>query len=167
VVVVAVIHDNQVEYVVVGDTGPDKIIDEASYFRLRLAGSQISYRTSKLTGRRVGSLVGVGFECSGCIRLIQHVPLAETRDTPKHPGGNRYSANQGKGNPMWSAQDAARDQVRRQASGLDMAAVAEKVTEAAARDRETAEQLRRDDSFSEFEMDPERLADVWAAKHVE
>ncbi len=48
-----------------------------------------------------------------------------------------------------------------------MAAVAEKVTEAAARKRETAEQLRRGGSFSEFETDPERLAAIWGAKHVE
>ncbi|SCF66209.1 hypothetical protein, partial [Streptomyces sp. Ncost-T10-10d] len=26
-------------------------------------------------------LVRVGFQCSGCIRLMQHVPLAETQDT--------------------------------------------------------------------------------------
>jgi hypothetical protein len=68
---------------------------------------------------------------------------------------------------MWSAQDVARDQVRRQANGLDIAAVAEKVAEAAARERETAEQLRQGGSFSEFETDPEWLAAIWAAKHVE
>ncbi|MET9190301.1 hypothetical protein [Streptomyces tendae] len=68
---------------------------------------------------------------------------------------------------MWSAQDVARDQVRRQASGLDVAAVAEKVSEATARERETAEQLRRGGSFSEFQADPERLAAIWAAKHME
>ncbi|MFC7842982.1 hypothetical protein [Streptomyces sp. NPDC057382] len=68
---------------------------------------------------------------------------------------------------MWIAQDVARDQVRRQANGLAMAAVAEKVAEAAARERETAEQLRRGGSLSEFETDPERLAAIWAAKHVE
>lgn len=68
---------------------------------------------------------------------------------------------------MWIAQDVARDQVRRQANGLDMAAVAEKAAEAAAREREIAEQLRRGGSFSEFETDPERLAAIWAAKHVE
>ncbi|MEU6242800.1 hypothetical protein [Streptomyces sp. NPDC047024] len=68
---------------------------------------------------------------------------------------------------MWSAQDVARDQIRRQVNGLDMAAVAEKVAEAAARECETAEQLRRGGSFSEFESDPERLAAIWAAKHVE
>lgn len=68
---------------------------------------------------------------------------------------------------MWSAQDVARDQVRRQADGLDIAAVEGKVAEAAVRERESAEQSRRGGSFSEFEMDPERLADIWAARHAE
>ncbi|MFE9975725.1 hypothetical protein ACFYRD_34670 [Streptomyces hirsutus] len=72
-----------------------------------------------------------------------------------------------KGKRMWSAQDVARDQVRRQASGLDVAAVAEKVAEAAVRERETAEQLRGNGSFYEFEMDRERLAAIWLAKHGE
>ncbi|MEV5433930.1 hypothetical protein [Streptomyces sp. NPDC052701] len=48
-----------------------------------------------------------------------------------------------------------------------MAAVAEKVAEAATRERETTEQLRRGGSFSEFETAPERLAAIWAAKHAE
>lgn len=68
---------------------------------------------------------------------------------------------------MWSAQDVARDQVRRQADGLGIAAVADKVAEAAVRERETVEQLRQGGSSSGFGMDPERLAAVWAAKHVE
>ncbi|MFJ2766033.1 hypothetical protein [Streptomyces prasinus] len=68
---------------------------------------------------------------------------------------------------MWSAQDVARDQVRRQASGLDVAAVAEKVAEAAVRERETAEQLRGNGSFYAFEMDRERLAVIWLAQHAE
>ncbi|GGV51047.1 hypothetical protein GCM10010293_62570 [Streptomyces griseoflavus] len=68
---------------------------------------------------------------------------------------------------MWSAQDVARDQVRRQAKGLDVAAVAEKVAEAAVRAREPAEQLRGNGSFYAFEMDRERLAAVWLAKHAE
>ncbi|MFJ2722206.1 hypothetical protein [Streptomyces sp. NPDC087437] len=72
-----------------------------------------------------------------------------------------------KGKCMWSAQDVARDQVRRQANGLDVAAVAEKVAEAAVRERETAEQLRGNGSFYEFEMDRERLAAVWLAQHAE
>ncbi|MFI8308151.1 hypothetical protein ACIF80_33025 [Streptomyces sp. NPDC085927] len=72
-----------------------------------------------------------------------------------------------KGKRMWSAQDVARDQVRRQANGLDVAAVAEKVAEAAVRERETAEQLRGNGSFYEFEMDRERLAAIWLAQHAE
>ncbi|MFB7740223.1 hypothetical protein ACFC08_39155 [Streptomyces sp. NPDC056112] len=72
-----------------------------------------------------------------------------------------------KGKHMWSAQDVARDQVRRQANGLDVAAVAEKVAKAAVRERETAEQLRGNGSFYEFEMDRERLAAIWLAKHAE
>ncbi|MEV0304685.1 hypothetical protein [Streptomyces prasinus] len=72
-----------------------------------------------------------------------------------------------KGKRMWSAQDVARDQVRRQAKGLDVAAVAEKVAEAAVRERETAEQLRGNGSFYEFEMDRERLAVIWLAQHAE
>ncbi|WP_237408161.1 hypothetical protein [Streptomyces sp. M2CJ-2] len=68
---------------------------------------------------------------------------------------------------MWSAQDVARDQVRRQADGLDVAAVAEKVAEAAVRERETAEQSRGNGSFYQFEMDRERLAAIWLAKHAE
>ncbi|MFF0690850.1 hypothetical protein ACFYUG_32670 [Streptomyces albogriseolus] len=55
----------------------------------------------------------------------------------------------------------ARDQVRRQADGLDVAAVAEKVAEAAVREQETAEQLRGNGSFYAFEMDRERLAAIW------
>lgn len=72
-----------------------------------------------------------------------------------------------KGKRMWSAQDVARDQVQRQANGLDVAAVTEKVAEAAVRERETAEQLRGNGSFYEFEMDRERLAAIWLAKHTE
>jgi hypothetical protein len=68
---------------------------------------------------------------------------------------------------MWSAQDVARDQVRRQANGLDVAAVVEKVAEAAVRERETAERLRGNGSFYTFEMDRERLAVTWLAKHAE
>ncbi|MEV8413117.1 hypothetical protein AB0P45_05785 [Streptomyces niveus] len=68
---------------------------------------------------------------------------------------------------MWSAQHVARDQVRRQADVLDIPTVEKAITEAAVRERESAEQSRRGGSFSEFETDPERLADIWAAKHAE
>lgn len=98
--------------------------------------------------------------------MMQYVPLAETQDTLQPPRRAK-SRQQEKGNRMWSAQEVARHQVRRQANGLDMAAVAGKVAEAAARERETAEQLRRGGSFSEFETDLERLTAIWAAKHVE
>ncbi|MFD4976893.1 hypothetical protein [Streptomyces sp. NPDC058424] len=79
----------------------------------------------------------------------------------------QLSALPEKGQRMWSAQDVARDQVRRQANGLDVAAVAEKVAEAAVRERETAEQLRGNGSFYEFEMDRERMAAIWLATHAE
>ncbi|MFE1256162.1 hypothetical protein [Streptomyces fungicidicus] len=68
---------------------------------------------------------------------------------------------------MWSAQDVARDRVRRQANGLDVAAVAERVAEAAVRERETAEQFRGNGSFYAFEMGRERLAVIWLAQHAE
>ncbi|MFI2291699.1 hypothetical protein [Streptomyces niveus] len=68
---------------------------------------------------------------------------------------------------MWSAEDVARDQVRRHADGLDIPAVEGTLAEAAVRERESAEQARRGDSFSEFGSDPERLADIWVAKHAE
>ncbi|MFH8476189.1 hypothetical protein [Streptomyces sp. NPDC018000] len=68
---------------------------------------------------------------------------------------------------MWSSQDVARDQVRREADGLDVPAVAEKVAEAAVRERETADQLRGNGSFYEFAMDRERLAAIWLSKHAE
>lgn len=61
----------------------------------------------------------------------------------------------------------ARDQVRRQADGLDVAAVSEKVSEAAVRERETAERLRGNGSFYAFDMDRERLAVIWLVKHAE
>ncbi|MEI7029620.1 hypothetical protein [Streptomyces pratensis] len=68
---------------------------------------------------------------------------------------------------MWSAEDVARDSVRRQGDGLTAAEVAERVAEAAVRERETAEQVLLGGAFSECESEPERLAGVWAAKHVE
>ena len=43
-----------------------------------------------------GSFVRVGFQCSGCIGLMQHVRLAETRDTPQ-PTGRGAPSNE------WSA----------------------------------------------------------------
>ncbi|MGX1851598.1 hypothetical protein [Streptomyces sp. NPDC055299] len=66
---------------------------------------------------------------------------------------------------MWSAEDVARDQVRRQANGLDIAAIDEKVTEADRRRQETAQDARLGVSAA-FE-DVERLAEIWAAKAAE
>lgn len=68
---------------------------------------------------------------------------------------------------MWSVQDVARNQVRCQADGLDVSAVSEKVAEAAVREREAAERLRGNGSFYAFDMDRERLAVIWLAKHAE
>ncbi|MYQ82097.1 hypothetical protein GTW64_33900 [Streptomyces sp. SID4923] len=68
---------------------------------------------------------------------------------------------------MWSAEDVARDSVRRAGCGLDSAAVSERVSEAAVRERETAQEARHGRRRSEFPQDPERLAEVWAAKHAE
>ncbi|MFI8944338.1 hypothetical protein [Streptomyces syringium] len=43
----------------------------------------------------------------------------------------------------------------------------QRVEEAAGRERETKEQARSGGGFSELGPDPERVAEVWAAKHVE
>ncbi|MEU1276343.1 hypothetical protein [Streptomyces sp. NPDC005799] len=71
---------------------------------------------------------------------------------------------------MWAAQDVARDTVRRQGAGLDRVQVADKITEAARRERETQSQLRAPAPVSELkglQEDPQRLAEVWAARHTE
>ncbi|MFF2412664.1 hypothetical protein [Streptomyces sp. NPDC058092] len=93
--------------------------------------------------------------------------MAETQDTSSHLMRAQVPVLPEKVKRMWSAQDVARDQVRRQANGLDIAAVAEKVAAAAVRERKTAEQLRGNGSFYEFEMDRERMAAIWLAKHAE
>lgn len=67
---------------------------------------------------------------------------------------------------MWNADDLARDSVRRQGEGLAGAAVAERIAEAAVRERETGRALLGGD-FSAYESEPERLAAVWTAKHRE
>ncbi|MCY0954096.1 hypothetical protein [Streptomyces sp. H27-S2] len=67
---------------------------------------------------------------------------------------------------MWSAEDVARDSVRRQGDGLTGVVVAERVAEAAVRERET-ERALLGGAFSEYGSEPERLAVVWAAKHRE
>ncbi|GAA3043979.1 hypothetical protein GCM10017562_01010 [Streptomyces roseofulvus] len=72
---------------------------------------------------------------------------------------------------IWSTQDVARDAVRRQAGGLDTAQIAARTAEAAARARETAADargaLRRGTDLPGVEIDMQRLADTWAAKHTE
>ncbi|MFE5797017.1 hypothetical protein ACFQ8C_31180 [Streptomyces sp. NPDC056503] len=72
---------------------------------------------------------------------------------------------------IWSPQDVARDFVRRHAAGLDAQDIARKVAEAAQRKRETAADARHGTRPSEglvgLDIDPQLLADSWAAKHVE
>ncbi|MGR3935320.1 hypothetical protein [Streptomyces sp. BRA346] len=63
----------------------------------------------------------------------------------------------------------ARDAARRQGRGLSVAQVAEKVAEAAGRERETQQQLDApaETEIGPFATDPEHLAELWAAKHAE
>ncbi|MGW8768360.1 hypothetical protein ACWGN5_38445 [Streptomyces sp. NPDC055815] len=71
---------------------------------------------------------------------------------------------------IWSPQDVARDSVRRQAAGLDAEQIADKVAEAAERERETARDARRGmvpETDLLVAVDPQRLAETWAAKHTE
>lgn len=69
---------------------------------------------------------------------------------------------------VWSAEDVARDSVRRAGTGLNSSAVSERVSEAAVREREAGEEARRGEPVhSGFPQDLERLAAVWAAKHTE
>ncbi|MFE3121838.1 hypothetical protein ACFXHD_00265 [Streptomyces hydrogenans] len=72
---------------------------------------------------------------------------------------------------IWSPQDVARDSVRRQAAGLTLAEVADKAAEAARRERETAADARhgtrRRTGLPGLEIDPQPLAETWAAKHAE
>ncbi|MFJ3673908.1 hypothetical protein ACIPSE_46485 [Streptomyces sp. NPDC090106] len=68
-----------------------------------------------------------------------------------------------------SAQDVARTTVRRQAPGLSAGQIADKVAEAALRERETQAELRSPASRAEdlVPHDPQRLAEQWAARHTE
>ncbi|MFJ5954057.1 hypothetical protein [Streptomyces noursei] len=69
---------------------------------------------------------------------------------------------------MWSAEDRAREAARRQGRGLTGAQVAQKVAEAAVREQETQRQLGEPQSDrGPFTADPEELAELWVAKHVE
>ncbi|AEM88775.1 hypothetical protein [Streptomyces violaceusniger] len=70
---------------------------------------------------------------------------------------------------MWSVEDVARDAAQRQGRGLSAAQVAEKVTEASRRERETQQQLKAPawTEIGPFAPDPEHLPKLWAAKHTE
>jgi hypothetical protein len=68
---------------------------------------------------------------------------------------------------MWSTEDLARDAARRQGRGLRAAQVAQKVAEAARRERETRQQLDVPAGREPYAGDPEELAELWAAKHTE
>ncbi|MGW9250009.1 hypothetical protein [Streptomyces badius] len=64
---------------------------------------------------------------------------------------------------IWNPEDAARDQVRRQAAGMSTHQVARAVDTAVVRVRETREELRSPVPRGEFAPDPQELADRWAA----
>ncbi|WP_399554288.1 hypothetical protein [Streptomyces anulatus] len=64
---------------------------------------------------------------------------------------------------IWTPEDVARDQVRRQAAGMTVHQVGQAVDTAVVRVRETREELRSPVSRGEFAPDPEELADRWAA----
>ncbi|MFL0021352.1 hypothetical protein ACJBCE_00180 [Streptomyces sp. NBUL23] len=65
---------------------------------------------------------------------------------------------------IWTSEDVARDQVRRQAAGMTVRQVQRAVEEAVVRVRETREELRSPAAaVEEFAPDPEELADRWAA----
>ncbi|WP_331731018.1 hypothetical protein OG933_45505 (plasmid) [Streptomyces sp. NBC_00016] len=69
---------------------------------------------------------------------------------------------------VWNVEDLARDTVRRQGDGLTVAQVPEKTAEAARRERETLEQLATGPVDRDpYDVDPARLAEVWAARHAE
>ncbi|MFD8406041.1 hypothetical protein ACFV1G_15345 [Streptomyces anulatus] len=65
---------------------------------------------------------------------------------------------------IWTPEDVARSQVRRQAAGLTVRQVDEAVDTAVVRERETREELRSPAvRRGPFAADPEELADRWAA----
>ncbi len=70
---------------------------------------------------------------------------------------------------IWSSEDVARDAVRRQAAGMPAGRVAEVVAQVAVRERETAEELRSAGLVERglVASDPEKLAEMWAARHAE
>ncbi|MGW3334102.1 hypothetical protein ACWDF9_26555 [Streptomyces rubiginosohelvolus] len=64
---------------------------------------------------------------------------------------------------IWTSEDVARDQVRRQAAGMTVDQVARAVDTTVVRVRETREELRSPAPRGEFGPDPQELADRWAA----
>ncbi|WP_257624349.1 hypothetical protein [Streptomyces griseus] len=66
---------------------------------------------------------------------------------------------------IWTSEDVARDQVRRQAAGMAVRQVQRAVEEAGVRVRETREELRSRTAAAvgEFAPNPGELADRWAA----
>ncbi|MEV5259911.1 hypothetical protein AB0L02_17875 [Streptomyces anulatus] len=64
---------------------------------------------------------------------------------------------------IWTSEDVARDQVRRQAAGMTLREVEQAVDTAVVRVRETREELRSPAPRGEFAADPQELADRWAA----
>ncbi|MFE5963185.1 hypothetical protein [Streptomyces rubiginosohelvolus] len=64
---------------------------------------------------------------------------------------------------IWTPEDVARDQVRRQAAGMSAHQVARAVDTAVVRVRETREELRSPAPRGEFGPDPQEPADRWAA----
>ncbi|WP_438270827.1 hypothetical protein [Streptomyces anulatus] len=64
---------------------------------------------------------------------------------------------------IWTPEDIAREQVRRQAAGMTAQQVQRAVDTAVVRVRETLEELRSPAPRGEFAADPQELADRWAA----
>ncbi|MFJ3439472.1 hypothetical protein ACIPMU_38920 [Streptomyces cyaneofuscatus] len=70
---------------------------------------------------------------------------------------------------IWSSEDVARDQVRRQAAGMTAQQIARSVDEAVVRVRETQEALRSSSQVQRAELapDPQELAERWVARLAE
>ncbi|MFF3891269.1 hypothetical protein [Streptomyces sp. NPDC001914] len=68
---------------------------------------------------------------------------------------------------MWSSEDRARDVVRRQGRGLSISALQDKVAEAVVRAGKFREQAASSGDLGVFGRDPQELAQIWAARHVE
>ncbi|MBT3155716.1 hypothetical protein HTV45_33700, partial [Streptomyces sp. CHD11] len=64
---------------------------------------------------------------------------------------------------IWTPEDVARDQVRRQAAGMTVRQVDQAVDTAVVRVSETRQELRSPVAVREFAADPQELADRWAA----